>query len=189
MPDGLTVLLIVVGIVAVVGVLVYNGLVRARNEVENSWAQIDVQLRRRHDLVPNLVATVQGYAGHERALLERVTEARAEAMRVTGAGPKQAAQVGIAESRLSAALGGLLVVAENYPDLKAGQNFLALQEELASTENRIAFARQAYNDATAVYNTRRESFPGLLFAGAFARRDFLEIDDPLQRQSPDVATH
>lgn len=167
-------------------IFIYNGLVRTRNEVENGWAQIDVQLRRRHDLIPNLVATVQGARDFEAEVLTRVTEARAQAMGRVGRGPTEAASVGLAETTLSSALGGFFAVMENYPDLTSGENFLALQEELASTENRIAFARQAFNDAVALYNTKRESFPGVLIAGGFPRREFLQIENSM-RAVPDAS--
>jgi len=170
------ILVAVVLLILVAWVVIYNGLVSSRNEVENGWAQIDVQLKRRHDLVPTLVATVKGAAQHEREVLERVTEARAQAMAKAGRGIEQVAAVGLVESLLTSALGGLQAVMENYPDLKVAENYRALQEELASTENRIAFARQAFNDAVALYNTRRESFPGVLIAGGFPRREFLEIE-------------
>ncbi|MAW61860.1 MAG: hypothetical protein CMJ94_13665 [Planctomycetes bacterium] len=179
-------LLVGLALLALLLILVYNGLVRARNEVENSWSQIDVQLRRRHDLIPNLVATVEGARDFEQEVLREVTEARSRAMTQVSGGISQAAAVGMAESALSTALGGLFAVMENYPDLKSGQNFLALQEELASTENRIAFARQAFNDAVALYNTRRESFPGVLLAGGFPRREHLQID-PTARAVPDAS--
>jgi LemA protein len=171
-------LLGIVGLLVVGAIWIYNGLVRSRNEVENGWAQIDVQLRRRHDLIPNLVATVRGARDFEAEVLTELTERRSQAMTA-------AVQVGAMESALSTALGGFLAVMENYPDLKSGQNFLALQEELASTENRIAFARQAFNDAVALYNTRRETFPGVLLAGGFPRREFLTIE-PVARAVPDA---
>lgn len=177
---------VIAGVLLLVFILVYNGLVRTRNEVENGWAQIDVQLRRRHDLIPNLVATVKGARDFEAEVLTRVTETRAQAMGRVGRGPTEAAAVGLAETALSSALGGFFAVMENYPDLKSGQNFLALQEELASTENRIAFARQAFNDAVALYNTRRESFPGVLIAGGFPRREFLQIEASM-RDLPDAS--
>src|SRR5581483_1810681 len=135
-------------------VWLYNGLVGLRNQVRNAWAQIDVQLKRRHDLVPNLVEAVRGYLQHERQVLQQVSEARARAMAARGA-----AAAGQAEGQLTQAVGGLLAVMERYPDLKANQNVLALQEELVSTENRIGFARQLYNDMAARYNTRQQVFP------------------------------
>jgi LemA protein len=160
---------------------IYNGLIRARNESQNAWSQIDVQLKRRHDLIPNLVETAKGYMTHERETLEKVTQARNMA---TGArGP---AEAGKAEGLLGAALSGFFAVAERYPDLKANQNFLALQEELASTENRIGFARQAYNDAATTYNNKREVFPANLISGAFEMAALFEIEAPAEREVPKV---
>src|SRR5713226_1748208 len=164
---------IVIGVlVVVVGLffwLGFNGLVKRRNQVDNAWSQIDVQLKRRHDLIPNLVETVKGYAAHERATFEAVTNARANA--INAQGPVQQAQ---AENMLTGALKSLFAVAEAYPDLKANQNFLSLQEELTSTEDRIAYARQFYNDAVFSYNTKIQKFPTVLLAGMFnfAKRDF-----------------
>jgi LemA protein len=151
----------------------YNGLVRLRNQVASAWAQIDVQLKRRHDLIPNLVAAVQGYMAHERELLERVTAARTRALAATGTGA-----IGAAEGALSQAVAGLLAVMERYPDLKAHQNTLALQEELVTTENRIGFARQLYNDLVARYNTRQQVFPVNLVAAALGFRpaEFFQAD-------------
>ncbi|HEX9505038.1 MAG TPA: LemA family protein [Acidimicrobiia bacterium] len=147
----------------------FNGLVKGRNRVDNAWSQIDVQLKRRHDLIPNLVETVKGYAAHESGTLEAVTNARANA--INAQGPEQQAQ---AENALSGALKSLFAVSEAYPDLKANQNFLALQEELTSTEDRIAYARQFYNDSVLTYNTKIQKFPTVLLAGMFnfAKRDF-----------------
>jgi len=163
-------------------ILIWNGLVRARNDVRNAWSQIDVQLKRRHDLVPNLVRTVGAYATHEKELLERVTAARAQAQEAHGPAARSDA-----EDALATALDGVLVVAEAYPDLKASGNFLALQEELASTENRIGFARQAYNDAVAAYNTRREVFPANLISGSFERAETFVLRDAAERRVPDAA--
>jgi LemA protein len=177
-------------IIAAVGLLIclwliaaYNGLVRNRNEVKNAWAQIDVQLKRRHDLIPNLVETVKGYAGHEKQTLQNVTEARSRAVAAEGPAAR-----GQAEGELSQALGRLMLVVEQYPDLKANQNFLALQEELTSTENRISFARQHYNDSVMTFNTRLQSFPVNILAGAFGFSDeaFFEIEDAAQREAPKV---
>jgi LemA protein len=156
-------------------------LVRRRNEKDNAWSQIDVQLKRRHDLVPNLVETVKGYAKHERETLEAVIQARNQA--VSAEGPAAAGQ---AEGVLGAALGRLFALAEAYPDLKANQNFMALQEELSSTENRIGFARQAYNDAATRYNNAREVFPANLISGGFERADLFEIQKPSEREVPNV---
>ena len=164
-------------VVAVVVILVlfvwlgFNGLVKSRNRVDNAWSQIDVQLKRRHDLIPNLVETVKGYAAHESGTLEAVTNARANA--INAQGPEQQAQ---AENQLTGALKSLFAVSEAYPDLKANQNFLALQEELTSTEDRIAYARQFYNDSVLTYNTKIQKFPTVLLAGMFnfEKRDFFD---------------
>jgi LemA protein len=177
-----------VGLVIVLGLILwlvgaYNGLVRERNEVRNSWAQIDVQLKRRHDLIPNLVETVKGYAGHEKSTLESVVQARAQAVSAQGVTDRARA-----ESGLSGALGRLMLVVEQYPDLKANQNFLALQEELTSTENKIGFARQYYNDSVMKYNTRIQSVPTNIVAGMFSFRQepFFELEEPAQREAPQV---
>ena len=164
-------------------IAIYNGLVGRRNQKDNAWSQIDVQLKRRHDLIPRLIETVKGYMKHERGVLEEVTRARTEAISAEGKGP---AAAGLAESLLGAALGKMMILVENYPDLKANQNFLSLQEELVSTENRIGFARQAYNDAATRYNTAREVFPANLISGGFARADLFEIDAAAERQAPRV---
>jgi LemA protein len=185
--DGATIALIVVVGVFVLAVLfvmgLYNALVRLRQQVKNAWSQIDVQLKRRHDLIPNLVETVKGYAGHERATLENVTKARAAA--VSAQGPVAQAK---AEGELSQALGRLMLVVEQYPDLKANQNFLALQEELTSTENRIGFARQFYNDSVMQYNTRIQTVPSNFIANSFGFREepFFEIEDKAERAAPQV---
>lgn len=157
----------------------YNGLVRARQEVNNAWSQIDVQLRRRYDLIPNLVETVKGYMKHEQETLEKVILARQHAIDATGV--RQQAE---AENALTRALSGLFAVAEAYPDLKANQNMLALQEELASTENKIAFARQFYNDSVMNLNTKIEQFPTNILASMFnfTKRDMFEIDEPAARE-------
>jgi len=162
----------------------YNSLVGSRNGTDNAWSQIDVQLKRRHDLIPNLVETAKGYMVHERETLERLTQARAAAV---AAGTVEAKSV--SESVLGGALGRLMMVAENYPDLKANQNFLALQEELTSTENKIAFARQAYNDAVLGFNNRRQMFPSSIVAGMFnfPARAYLEITDPAEKEVPKVS--
>lgn len=160
-------------------IVLYNGLVRGRNEARSAWSQIDVQLKRRHDLVPNLVAAVKGYAGHERGVLEKVAEARAAAMRAQGP-----AAAGAAEAALAAALGRILALAEAYPQLRASDNFRALQEELASTENRLAFARQAYNDAAMSYNVKRETFPANLISGGFPRAEFFQLESAAERAAP-----
>ena len=158
---------------------IYNSLVRRRNETQNAWAQIDVQLKRRHDLIPNLVEAVKGYMTHEQGTLEAVIQARNAA--TTAQGPIQA---GAAEGLLGALLGRIFVLAEDYPELKANTNFLALQEELTSTENRIAFARQAYNDAATRLNNAREVFPAVLISGGFQRAEPFEIVKPAERELP-----
>jgi len=178
----LAVLAIVVILVIAV-VVIYNGLVRVRQQVKNSWSQIDVQLKRRHDLIPNLVETVKGYAAHERQTLENVIKARGAAVQAQGVEQKSQA-----ESLLSGALGRLMVVVEQYPDLKANQNFLALQEELTSTENRISFARQYYNDTVMQYNTKIQTVPTNIVAGltGFKAEPFFELEDQAEREVPEV---
>lgn len=162
---------------------IYNGLVRLRNEAKNAWAQIDVQLKRRHDLIPNLVETVKGYAGHEKGALEAVVAARAKALGAQGV-ENQAR----AEGELTQALSRLLMLVESYPDLKANQNFLALQEELTSTENRIGFARQYYNDSVMKFNTRIQTFPPNVVAGMFGFKEvpFFELESEAERAVPQV---
>jgi LemA protein len=174
--------IVVLAVVFFVGA--YNSLVGLRNRVKNAWSQIDVQLKRRHDLIPNLVETAKGYMTHERETLAAVTEARSRAM---GAGT--VAEKGAAESQLTQALSRFLVSVEAYPDLKANQNFLALQEELTSTENKIAFARQSYTDAVNFYNNKIEMFPSNVVAGMFNFRPetFFEIEEPAQREAPKVS--
>jgi LemA protein len=163
--------------VLVAGILIYNRLVSLRNRVDNGWAQIDVQLRRRYDLIPNLVETVRGYATHERETFDRVTQARARAIEA-GAVSDQAS----AENQITQGLRQLLAVAEAYPDLKANQNFLALQEELTGTESKIAYARQFYNDQVMRLNTLIGSFPSSVLARAFgfAPREFFDIEEPVR---------
>ena len=190
--SGIVIGLIVIGAVVALLALwmagVYNALVRLRNAVKNAWSQIDVQLKRRHDLIPNLVETAKGYMTHERETLESVVKARnlAQGASDKGAGP---AEQGAAESGLSKALSNFFVVVERYPDLKANQNFLALQEELSSTENRISFARQAFNDAVMTMNNQVEMFPGNIVAGMFnfKKEAFFEIENAAEREVPKVA--
>ncbi len=174
--------IVVLAVVFFVGA--YNSLVQLRNRVKNAWSQIDVQLKRRHDLIPNLVETAKGYMTHERETLSAITEARSRAM---GAG--SVAEKGAAETQLTQALSKFMVVVENYPDLKANQNFLSLQEELTSTENKIAFARQSYTDAVNFYNNKIEMFPSNVVAGMFNFRPetFFEIEEPAQREAPKVS--
>lgn len=163
----------------------YNGLVRLRNHVQEAWAQIDVQLKRRHDLIPNLVETVKGYATHEKETLDRVIQARAAAVSAHGHGVGEQAR---AENALTGALGRLMAVAEQYPDLKANRNFLALQEELTSTENKVGFARSFYNDQVRGFNTRIQSIPDNIIAGFFnfKEAEYFEIEDAAQREAPRV---
>jgi LemA protein len=180
---------IVIGIVVVVAftlVAIYNGLVGARNQVKNAWAQIDVQLKRRHDLIPNLVDTVKGYMSHERETLEAVTNARNLAQGSIGGGVDAQSK---AEGELSGALSRLLAVVENYPDLKANQNFLALQEELTATENRIGFSRQFFNDSVLKYNNRIQMFPSNIVASMtrFQAEQFFEISVAAERDVPRVS--
>jgi len=181
---------VVIGLVvlaAVFGISLYNGLVTRRNAFRNAYSQIDVQLKRRHDLVPNLVETAKGYLKHERETLEAVVAARngaAAAARAAAArpgDPQAMAAVSGAEGALTGVLTRFLAVAEAYPDLKANTNMLALQEELTSTENRIAFSRQAYNDAVMDYNNARETFPSSLLAGSFQAATPFEVEAPAER--------
>jgi LemA protein len=180
-------------IVWVVGI--YNGLVGLRNRFKNAFAQIDVQLKRRYDLIPNLVETAKGYLKHERETLEAVIKARniaaaaAEAAAANPADGNAVRSLLSAEAGLGGALSRLLVVSEQYPDLKANQNMMQLTEELTSTENKIAFARQAYNDSVMTYNTRREVFPNVIFAGMFGFQpaELFKIEDPTERAAPKVS--
>jgi LemA protein len=178
-------LLILAGLVLIIGLwgmAVYNGLVTLRQKVRNAWAQIDVQLKRRHDLIPNLVNTVKGYAAHEKDTFERVVNARARATSVTLPADRIKA-----EGELSSALARLLAVAEAYPDLKANQNFIALQQELAATEDRVAFSRQGYNDSVMQLNTRIQSFPALFVARLFNFKEEPFFEAPSEeREAPKV---
>ena len=171
---GIVVLIVIVAVLVLVFVALYNKLVRLRNRADEAWAQIDVQLRRRYDLIPNLVETVQGYAAHEREVFEEVARARSAAIGATGA-----AEQASAENAITSGLRKLLAVAENYPDLKASANFLALQEELTGTESKIAYARQYYNEQVRLLNTRIQSFPSSAIANLFhfERREFFDIED------------
>lgn len=165
-------------------IAIYNGLVALRNRVKNAWSQIDVQLKRRHDLIPNLVETAKGYLKHERETLEAVTRARQMAIDAKGVADRAQA-----ENMLTQTLRSLFAVAEAYPDLKANQNMLSLQEELASTENKIAFARQFYNDEAMKLNNRIQMFPSNLVAGmfGFAPAEFFEVETPAERAAPKVS--
>src|SRR2546421_3999084 len=178
---AMVVLWIVLGVVGVLvlwAIYSFNRLVRLRVRVDNAWSQIDVQLRRRYDLIPNLVETVKGYAAHEREVFEQVTAARAQAQSA-----QSVADQATAENQITRGLRQLLAVAENYPQLKANENFLSLQEELTATESKIAYARQFYNDQVAELNTRIQSFPSNVIAraGRFQPRHFFEIDEPASR--------
>ena len=180
---------IIIGIAAIILIIMvstYNSLVRLRNRVKNAWAQIDVQLKRRHDLIPNLVETAKGYMTHERGTFEAVTKARNLAQQAVGTGVGAQSK---AEGALSGALARLLVVVENYPDLKANQNFLALQEELTSTENKISFSRQYYNDSVLKYNNKAQMFPSNLMAGmmGFKTSEFFEVKAAEEREAPKVS--
>ena len=177
------ILLAVVAVILLWAVGAYNGLVKQRQEVNSAWSQIDVQLKRRHDLIPNLVEAVKGYLAHERQTLENVIKARTQAVSATGLQDKAQA-----ENFLTQSLRSLFAVVERYPDLKANQNVLSLQEELTSTENRISYARQFYNDQAARLNTAIESAPTNVIAGAtgFSKVEFFQLDDAAERQAPKV---
>jgi LemA protein len=182
----MTALYVVLGLVALAAlwaVLAYNGLVRSRNKVDEAWSGIDVQLKRRHDLVPNLVETVTGYAAHERETLQAVTEARLLAVE---AGERGAVER--AETKLSSALGAINALAEAYPELRASESFQRLQAELAGIEDEIQAARRIYNSNVEHYNTRTQQFPTLLIAGpmSFGPRDFFEVESPAERIVPQV---
>ena len=180
--------LIIVAVVVVLLIFfvigVYNALVRLRNQVDNSWSQIDVQLKRRHDLIPNLVETAKGYMQHERGTFEAITEARSKAM-----GARTVSEASKAEGALGEALSKFMLVVENYPDLKANQNFLSVQEELTSTENKISFARQSYNDQVLFFNNKIQMFPSNIVANMFnfGKRDFFELEAAGEREVPKVS--
>ena len=190
---------IIIGVVIVVlglyAVSVYNSLVTLRNRFKNAFAQIDVQLKRRYDLIPNLVETAKGYLKHERATLEAVIQARNAAASAGARAAGNPADPGAikslmgAETALTGAMGRFFALAEAYPDLKANQNMMQLTEELTSTENKISFARQAYNDSVMVYNTRREQFPAVIFAGMFQflPAQLFEIEDASEKAAPKVS--
>lgn len=181
---ALVILIVVVVVFGFYLISIYNGLVRARNEVKSSWSSIDVQLKRRYDLIPNLVETVKGYASHERQTLEAVIKARQQAISFTG-GMEERVKL---ENALTQTLRSLFAVAEAYPDLKANQNFLGLQEELAATENKIGFARQYYNDAAMRYKNRVEVFPSSIIANLFnfQPEPFFQAEAAAERSAPEV---
>lgn len=183
--DFITIIVVAVIALGLVGYIIglYNGIKRKEIAVDQSWSDIDVQLKRRHDLIPNLVNTVKGYASHEKETLERVIQARTSAVNAQGVGEQAGA-----ENMLTQALGKLFALAEAYPDLKANQNFMQLQEELTSTENKIGFARQHYNRSVSQFNESIQTFPGNVVAGMFSFKDreFFEIEDPAQREVPQV---
>ena len=181
--SAIILILAVFVIVALVAIIIRNNLVKANISVEEAWAQIEVQLKRRTDLIPNLVETVKGYAAHESTTLEAIVEARAKSTAASTVGETVAA-----DGQLTQALRGLLAVTENYPDLKASANFLALQEELSSTENKVSFARQFYNDNVRTLNTAIKTFPSSLFVGLakVSVRPFYEVEDPQDRNAPRV---
>jgi len=176
--DPITILVIIAAVIVVIFVLIYNGLVGKRNRVQDAWAQIDVQLKRRYDLIPNLVETVKGYAKQEKDVLVEVTNARAKVGGAVNVPDKISAN-----NELSGALSRLLVVVERYPDLKSNQNFMRLQDELAGTENRIAVERKRYNDAVKTYNVAIRSFPGNLFAGMFGFHSAAFFEAPSQAKT------
>jgi len=175
--------LIAIAVVIILAIGIYNSLVNFRNRCDNAWAQVDVQLRRRYDLIPNLVETVKGYAKHEREVFQNVTEARSAAI---NAGTVK--EQGKAENMLTGALKSLFAVVENYPDLKANQNFLMLQEELAGTEGKIAYSRQFYNDSVMKFNVKQQVFPSNIVARMFnfQEREYFEIEEPTAREPVEV---
>lgn len=183
MVSTIVILVLIVALILFL-ISIYNALIRLRNQVKNAWSQIDVQLKRRHDLIPNLIETVKGYMKHERDTLENITKYRSQAMEAGSVGEKS-----VAEGLLSGALGQLRVQIENYPDLKANQNFLSLQEELTSTENRISFARQAYNDQVLFFNNKIQMFPSNIVAGMFGFKieEFFQIEDQREKEVPKVS--
>lgn len=183
--EALTIILIVVAVVALLWVVsIYNAFVRLKNQVENAWSQIDVQLKRRADLIPNLIETVKGYAKHEKTVFENVTKARSALMNAQGDVKKTAE----AENMLTGALKSLFAVSENYPQLKANENFMQLQEELTGTENKVSASRQYYNDMVMQYNTTCESFPNNMFAGMFnfKEKELFEVEEA-DRKAPKVS--
>ena len=180
----LIILIVLIAVAILVTISMYNSLIRLRNQVKNAWSQIDVQLKRRHDLIPNLIETVKGYMTHERETLQNITNARSQAMNAKGVSDRAKA-----EGELDGAMSKFFLVVENYPDLKANQNFLALQEELTSTENKISFARQNYNDQVLFYNNKIQMFPTNILAGMFNFKEetFFQVEDKSDREVPKVS--
>lgn len=189
------IILIVIALVVFWAISIYNNLVNLRNRVGNAFSQIDVQLTRRHDLIPNLIESVKGYMDHEKSTLEAVVNARNAAVsglenaKANPADPEAIQALAAAETTLGGTLGRLFALVENYPDLKASENMMQFQEELTSTENKISFARQAFNDSVMNYNNARENFPGNIVAGQFAfkQAEFLDIGDEVKREVPQVS--
>jgi LemA protein len=181
---ALLIFIIIIGALFIIAIGMYNSLISLRNRCDNSWAQVDVQLKRRYDLIPNLVETVKGYAKHEREVFQNVTEARAKAINASTV--KDQSQ---AENQLTGALKTLFAVAENYPELKANQNFLMLQEELAGTEGKIAYARQFYNDTVMKFNMKQQVFPSNILAKMFnfKERDFFKLEEPAAKEPVKVS--
>jgi LemA protein len=179
MPSSVWIILIVIAVIALFLVFTYNGLVRLRNTVDEAWNQISVQLKRRHDLIPNLVNAVKGYMNFEQETLTKVVEARSAAVSAQSAGPANAGAAAAAENMLTGALRQLFALVENYPDLKANQNVLDLQEQLTTTENQIGFSRQHYNSSVREYNTAIQTFPNVVLAGMFGfrARDYFQIEE------------
>lgn len=182
--EGYIILAIIIAIIVIWIIIMYNRLVRLRNQVKNAWSQIDVQLKRRYDLIPNLIETVKGYMKHEAETFEKITKHRAQAMNANSVSEK-----GKAEGLLSSSLGQLKIAVENYPDLKANTNFLSLQEELSSTENKISFARQNYNDQVLFFNNKIQVFPSNIIAGMFGFHlgEYFELENPEERNAPKVS--
>jgi LemA protein len=181
---GFVVFLVIIVVLVLIGIGIFNSLVTLKKRVDNGWAQIDVQLKRRYDLIPNLVETAKGYIAHERSVLENVTKARQQAIDVSGV--KEQAK---AENMLTGALKSLFAVVENYPNLKANETMMALMEELSSTENKISFSRQHYNDVVMEYNTRIAQVPANIFATTFNFKpaEFFEVEDAAEKKAPKVS--
>jgi len=181
---ALLIFFIIIGALFLIAVGMYNSLISLRNRCDNSWAQVDVQLKRRYDLIPNLVETVKGYAKHEREVFQNVTEARAKAISANTVKDQS-----VAENQLTGALKTLFAVAENYPELKANQNFLMLQEELAGTEGKIAYARQFYNDTVMKFNMKQQVFPSNIIANMFGfkEKEYFELEEPAAKEPVKVS--